>query len=133
MTASASSPASGRLREIGIWRRFLNRPEFGSIIGAIVVWTFFAIIAGGKGFTSPKGIAGTLEISHAMSSLVPPSAACVSSRRRTACVRSGITSGYFGRSLNGTGLPDAAPRHVMTTTGMPVSRRVLASRPPVAS
>jgi simple sugar transport system permease protein len=62
MTASASSPASGRLREIGIWRRFLNRPEFGSIIGAIVVWTFFAIIAGGKGFTSGKGIAGTLEI-----------------------------------------------------------------------
>ncbi len=62
MTAPASSPAQGRLREIGIWRKFLNRPEFGSIIGAIVVWTFFAIIAGGKGFTSAKGIAGTLEI-----------------------------------------------------------------------
>lgn len=62
MTSSAATPAAGRLREIGIWRRFLNRPEFGSIIGAVVVWTFFAIIAGGKGFTSAKGIAGTLEV-----------------------------------------------------------------------
>jgi simple sugar transport system permease protein len=62
MTASPASQAQGRLREIGIWRKFLNRPEFGSIIGAIVVYTFFVIVAGGKGFTSLKGIAGTLEI-----------------------------------------------------------------------
>jgi simple sugar transport system permease protein len=62
MTTPATNPAAGRLRGIGIWRRFLNRPEFGSIIGAIVVWTFFAIIAGGKGFTSARGIAGYLEI-----------------------------------------------------------------------
>jgi simple sugar transport system permease protein len=62
MTTPATTPAAGRLREIGVWRRFLNRPEFGSIVGAIVVWSFFAILAGPKGFTSARGIAGYLEI-----------------------------------------------------------------------
>ncbi|MCB1502517.1 MAG: ABC transporter permease [Bauldia sp.] len=42
-------------------RRLLMRPEAGGVISAIVVFAFFAILAGSNGFLSPLGVAGWLD------------------------------------------------------------------------
>lgn len=58
-------PASGRderLREDGVMRRILRRPELGAIGGAILVWILFALIAGQRGFTTLSGAATYLEV-----------------------------------------------------------------------
>jgi simple sugar transport system permease protein len=52
-----------RIRRTGALRRMLNRPEFGAIAGALLVFTFFAITAGDRGFLSARGVSGWLEIS----------------------------------------------------------------------
>lgn len=44
-------------------RRLLGRPELGAVGGVIVVWIFFAIIAGDQGFLTLKGTATYLEVS----------------------------------------------------------------------
>lgn len=51
-----------RLRRISPWRRFLSRPEFGAIAGAIVIFVFFSIVAGDKGFLDARGIRTWLEV-----------------------------------------------------------------------
>ena len=43
-------------------RRMLVRPEMGAISGAIVIWIFFALIAGDRGFLSPAGTANYLKV-----------------------------------------------------------------------
>jgi simple sugar transport system permease protein len=45
-----------RVREIGALRRFLGRPEFGSLSGAVLVFALFAIVAGDSGMFSAEGI-----------------------------------------------------------------------------
>ena len=42
-------------------RRLLLRPEAGGVISAIVVFVFFAVLAGKNGFLSPLGVAGWLD------------------------------------------------------------------------
>jgi simple sugar transport system permease protein len=48
--------ADERVREIGALRRFLSRPEFGSISGAILVLVVFLLSAGDSGMFSAEGI-----------------------------------------------------------------------------
>lgn len=60
MTATASE--ADRVRRISPWRRFLNRPEFGAVIGTVFIYIVFAILAHDKGFLSARGIAGYLQI-----------------------------------------------------------------------
>jgi simple sugar transport system permease protein len=60
MTATASE--ADRVRRLSPWRRFLNRPEFGAVIGTVVIFVFFAVLAGDKGFLSARGVAGYLQI-----------------------------------------------------------------------
>ena len=45
-----------RVREMPAWRRALVRPELGSICGAILVFVFFALVAGDSGMFSGKGV-----------------------------------------------------------------------------
>lgn len=52
-----------RLRRISPIRRFLSRPEFGALAGAILVFAFFAIFAGDRGFLAARGVTSWLEIS----------------------------------------------------------------------
>lgn len=52
-----------RMVERGLLTRLLNRPELGSVAGSVVVWLFFVIMAGGRGFLSLKGTATYLEVS----------------------------------------------------------------------
>jgi simple sugar transport system permease protein len=58
--ATSRSPAAPfadeRVREIGALRRFLSRPEFGSISGALLVLAVFLVSAGDSGMFSAEGI-----------------------------------------------------------------------------
>ncbi|MFN8457223.1 MAG: ABC transporter permease [Anaerolineae bacterium] len=61
-TSTVAKSKDERLVERSFINRLLNRPEFGALAGAILVWTFFALIAP-KGFLSLKGTASYLEVS----------------------------------------------------------------------
>jgi simple sugar transport system permease protein len=50
-----------RLVEAGPLKRFLSRPELGAVAGAIVVWTFFALVAP-RAWFSLRGTATYLEV-----------------------------------------------------------------------
>ncbi|HTT12956.1 MAG TPA: ABC transporter permease [Burkholderiaceae bacterium] len=54
--AASVPPADERVRDIGALRRFLGRPEFGSISGAVLVFILFAVVARGSGMFSAEGI-----------------------------------------------------------------------------
>lgn len=52
-----------RVRRVNPLRKLLVRPEMGAIAGAIAVWIFFAIVAGGNGFLTLRGTANYLNVS----------------------------------------------------------------------
>ncbi len=54
--------ADERIRRTSAWRRLLGRPEIGALAGALVVWLFFALVAGDRGFLSLRGTATYLEV-----------------------------------------------------------------------
>jgi len=55
--AAAAVPSTDeRVRDIGTLRRFLSRPEFGSISGALMVLLIFLLTAGDSGMFSAEGI-----------------------------------------------------------------------------
>ncbi len=60
--APAGARADERMRRAGLLRRLLSRPELGAVAGAIIVWIFFAVVAGDKGFLSTDGTASYLEV-----------------------------------------------------------------------
>jgi simple sugar transport system permease protein len=62
---AAVRPAVGgdeRVAKTSRLRRLLVRPELGAVAGAIGVWSFFAIVAGDRGFLSARGTANYLEV-----------------------------------------------------------------------
>jgi simple sugar transport system permease protein len=63
MTADASKPADERLQQEAALTRLFRRPELGAVGGAVLVWLFFALVAGSRGFASLSGTANYLEIS----------------------------------------------------------------------
>jgi simple sugar transport system permease protein len=62
MTASEAMSEQDRVRRMSPVRTALNRPEFGSVIGAILIFVIFAIASGGHGFLTDQGAAGYLEV-----------------------------------------------------------------------
>ena len=54
---------SGRMLRTNPLRRLLVRPETGAVAGAIAVWIFFAIVAGGSGFLTSRGVSSYLSVS----------------------------------------------------------------------
>lgn len=54
--------ADERVRRESELKKLLRRPELGAVSGAILVWIFFAITAGSKGFLSLRGTANYLEV-----------------------------------------------------------------------
>jgi len=56
------TPADERVRRESELKKLLRRPELGAVSGAILVWIFFAITAGGQGFLSLRGTANYLEV-----------------------------------------------------------------------
>ena len=58
----STAASDERLRSSHPIRRLLARPELGALGGALVVWVFFAIVAGDRGFLSLRGTATYLEV-----------------------------------------------------------------------
>ena len=48
--------ADERVRQISRWRQALIRPELGSIVGTVAVFTLFAFFAFDSGMFKPQGI-----------------------------------------------------------------------------
>jgi simple sugar transport system permease protein len=52
----AAASGDERLRDVGALRRFLARPEFGSVSGAVLVFLLFGAVAGDSGMFSAEGM-----------------------------------------------------------------------------
>src|SRR5215207_5471192 len=63
MATATGRPSDERVRKVSILRKLLNRPELGAVAGAILVFAFFAIVAGDRGFLTPLGTISYLEVS----------------------------------------------------------------------
>src|SRR3546814_14694575 len=66
MVQSMSGGVAGgdeRLRRSALLGKFLRRPELGAVGGAVLVFLFFGVVAGGTGMFSPLGIVNLLEVS----------------------------------------------------------------------
>jgi len=61
-----------RLLETSFLRRLLNRPELGAAGGLVVVWAFFAIVAGKQGFLSLKGTSTYLDVAAELGIVAVP-------------------------------------------------------------
>jgi simple sugar transport system permease protein len=70
--ATAARSADERVRRVGILRKLLNRPELGAVAGAILVFVFFAIVAGDRGFLTSIGTISYLEVSAQLGIVVIP-------------------------------------------------------------
>src|ERR671916_2237667 len=70
--ATAARPADERVRQAGILRRLLVRPELGAVAGAILVFVFFAVVAGDRGFLTSTGTISYLEVSAQLGIVVIP-------------------------------------------------------------
>jgi simple sugar transport system permease protein len=70
--ATAARPADERVRRVGILRKILTRPELGAVAGAILVFAFFAIVAGDRGFLTSTGTISYLEVSAQLGIVVIP-------------------------------------------------------------
>ncbi len=70
--ATAARPADERVRQVGILRRLLIRPELGAVAGAIIVFVFFAVVAGDRGFLTSTGTISYLEVSAQLGIVVIP-------------------------------------------------------------
>jgi simple sugar transport system permease protein len=62
MTTATATPPDERVRRIGLARVLLNRPELGAVMGAILVFVIFAVLAGSRGFLTVAGTATYLEV-----------------------------------------------------------------------
>src|SRR3954452_9359886 len=71
--AAAPSPAvrDERVREVGILRRLLARPELGAVGGAIIAWLFFAVDAGNE-FISWDATATYMEVAAQLAIIAVP-------------------------------------------------------------
>jgi simple sugar transport system permease protein len=63
MTTGLRATEDERLRRISPLRKALARPELGAISGALLVFVFFALVAGDSGFLSFRGVTSWLEVS----------------------------------------------------------------------
>src|SRR5919205_338497 len=71
MTQSATGAAE-RVREVGVLRRWLTRPELAAVAGAILVFVFFAVVAGDSGFLTSGGTASYLEVAAQLGIVAVP-------------------------------------------------------------
>jgi len=60
--AAVPAPVDERVRQIGGFRQFLSRPEFGSISGTVLVFVLFGLAAGDSGMFNPEGVVNWLTV-----------------------------------------------------------------------
>jgi simple sugar transport system permease protein len=61
-TPTAPKPAPSRVRDVGALRSLAGRPELAAVAGCLLVFVFFAAVAGDNGFLSRDGTASYLEV-----------------------------------------------------------------------
>ena len=61
-----------RVRDVGALRRWLTRPELAAVAGAILVFAFFALVAGDSGFLTGAGTASYLEVAAQLGIVAVP-------------------------------------------------------------
>ncbi len=61
--ASAKAGRDERLRDIGMMRQSMRRPELGAVAGFVLVILFFMVFAGDSGLFSARGTVNFLEVS----------------------------------------------------------------------
>jgi simple sugar transport system permease protein len=69
-----TQPAAGGkpVRDVGVLKRWLTRPELAAVAGAILVFAFFAVMAGDSGFLTQGGTASYLEIAAQLGIVAVP-------------------------------------------------------------
>jgi simple sugar transport system permease protein len=72
MATAAGVPSDERVRKAGLLSKLLNRPELGAVAGAVLVFVFFAIVAGDRGFLTSTGTISYLEVSAQLGILAVP-------------------------------------------------------------
>jgi simple sugar transport system permease protein len=70
MTQSATGGKP--VRDVGTLRRWLTRPELAAVAGAILVFLFFAVVAGDSGFLTSGGAASYLEVAAQLGIVAVP-------------------------------------------------------------
>ncbi len=71
MTQSTTG-AKTRVRDVGALRRWLTRPDLAAVAGAILVFAFFALVAGDSGFLTGAGTASYLEVAAQLGIVAVP-------------------------------------------------------------
>jgi simple sugar transport system permease protein len=61
-----------RVRDVGALRRWLIRPELAAVAGAILVFAFFAVVAGSGGFLTREGTASYLAVAAQLGIVAVP-------------------------------------------------------------
>lgn len=70
--ANTAAPAGDRLRRVGALRRWFTRPELAAVAGAVLVFAFFAVVAGDSGFLTLGGTASYLEVAAQLGIVAVP-------------------------------------------------------------
>ncbi|HEX2275729.1 MAG TPA: ABC transporter permease [Candidatus Tectomicrobia bacterium] len=70
MTQSASGGKP--VRDVGALKRLMTRPELAAVAGAVLVFAFFAVVAGDSGFLTTGGTASYLEIAAQLGIVAVP-------------------------------------------------------------
>jgi simple sugar transport system permease protein len=60
------------VRDVGALKRWLTRPELAAVAGAILVFAFFAVVAGDSGFLTTGGAASYLEVAAQLGIVAVP-------------------------------------------------------------
>ncbi len=67
-----SATGAKPVREVGALKRLMTRPELAAIAGAVLVFMFFAITAGDKGFLTFGGTMSYLQIAAQLGIVAVP-------------------------------------------------------------
>ena len=69
-----AQPATGGkpVRDVGALKRLLTRPELAAVAGSILVFAFFAVVAGDYGFLTTAGAASYLEVAAQLGIVAVP-------------------------------------------------------------
>jgi simple sugar transport system permease protein len=69
-----AQPATGGkpVRDVGALKRLLTRPELAAVAGSILVFAFFAVVAGDSGFLTTAGAASYLEVAAQLGIVAVP-------------------------------------------------------------
>ena len=69
----AQSATGGKpVRDVGALKRLMTRPELAAVAGSILVFAFFAVVAGDSGFLTTGGAASYLEVAAQLGIVAVP-------------------------------------------------------------